>query len=332
MVANEAKTWTPKLRLSREQQDDKQALEDEIKFAKKELDEAGEDAEKKTRSAATVAAKQAELDALVAGFEARHARTRPAHAGQATERAVAPARPRCGPAARLHGDARGFGVNPKPGGIASLAAAQRRGICALFARRPLLLPTGRPAGPGIGAYSAQQRRFGRFSWAPHALTWLYPSACCADLACANPHALTWLCPLLSAQAVALQQAREGGGKRPSERRAELDQRDGGDGGGGNYGGGGGRSGGGDRGDDPAFSNFGGRNRDGGGGGGGGGGGRGGGEVRSRCGYRGSLALVLTCALSCLQDYGGSFGGRRGGPQNEFEQRAGFGGQGGQDRY
>ena len=36
-------------------------------------------------------------------------------------------------------------------------------------------------------------------------------------------ALTWLCPV---QAVALQQAREGGGKRPSERRAELDQRDG----------------------------------------------------------------------------------------------------------
>jgi hypothetical protein len=114
VVASEAKTWTPKLRLTREQQDDKQALEDEIKFAKKELDEAGEDAEKKTRTAATVAAKQAELDALVAGFEARHARTRPAHAGQALERAVAPARPRYTPPAPRHVAARGVGVNPKP--------------------------------------------------------------------------------------------------------------------------------------------------------------------------------------------------------------------------
>ena len=31
-----------------------------------------------------------------------------------------------------------------------------------------------------------------------------------------------------------------------------------------------------------------------------------------------------------EDYGGSFGGRRGGPANDFEARAGLGG--GQDRY
>ena len=102
VVASEAKTWTPKLRLSREQQDDKQALEDEIKFAKKELDEAGEDAGKKESSAAMLAAKEAELATLVAGFEARPACARP----RAPARVRARARARAGKMRRLHAAAR----------------------------------------------------------------------------------------------------------------------------------------------------------------------------------------------------------------------------------
>ena len=71
----EAAKFATALRLTREQQDDKQALEDEIKFAKKELEEAGEDADKKKSSAAQLAAKQKELDEMVAGFEVRPAST-----------------------------------------------------------------------------------------------------------------------------------------------------------------------------------------------------------------------------------------------------------------
>jgi hypothetical protein len=73
VVKNEAATWKPKLRLSREQSDDQQALEDEIKFAKKEVDEAGEDAAKQAAANAALAAKEAELKAMLDGFEVRRA-------------------------------------------------------------------------------------------------------------------------------------------------------------------------------------------------------------------------------------------------------------------
>jgi len=75
VIKKDAAAFKAALRLTREQQDDKQALEDEIKFAKKELEEAGEDADKKKSSAAQLAAKQKELDEMVAGFEVRPAHT-----------------------------------------------------------------------------------------------------------------------------------------------------------------------------------------------------------------------------------------------------------------
>jgi hypothetical protein len=71
VVKNEAATWKPKLRLTREQSDDQQALEDEIKFAKKEVDEAAGDADKLAAANASLAAKEAELKAMLDGFEAR---------------------------------------------------------------------------------------------------------------------------------------------------------------------------------------------------------------------------------------------------------------------
>jgi chromosome segregation ATPase len=86
VVKSEAANWKPKLRLSREQSDDQQALEDEIKFAKKEVDEAAEDAAKLEAATATLAAKEKELAAMLEGFEARGVKLRPQtrlHAGQA---------------------------------------------------------------------------------------------------------------------------------------------------------------------------------------------------------------------------------------------------------
>jgi hypothetical protein len=76
VVKSEAANWKPKLRLSREQSDDQQALEDEIKFAKKEVDEAAEDAAKLEAATATLAAKEKELAAMLEGFEARGVKLR----------------------------------------------------------------------------------------------------------------------------------------------------------------------------------------------------------------------------------------------------------------
>ena len=112
MLKADAASYTPKLRLSREQQDDKQALEDEIKFAKKELDEAGDDAEKKKASAAQLAAKEAELKQLVEGFEARPGRARPAQVGRGSTRACAPARRRCGAAMPRRDGSQSVGSEP----------------------------------------------------------------------------------------------------------------------------------------------------------------------------------------------------------------------------
>ena len=71
VVKTEAAAWKPSLRLSREQSDDKQALEDEIKFAQKELTEAGDDAGKAAAAKEALAAKEAELAKMMDGFEAR---------------------------------------------------------------------------------------------------------------------------------------------------------------------------------------------------------------------------------------------------------------------
>jgi hypothetical protein len=115
VVKNEAATWKPKLRLSREQSDDQQALEDEIKFAKKEVDEAGEDAGKQAAANAALAAKEAELKAMLDGFEVRHPinDARRARAGQQALR-----HPAAAPAARItRAIARsgaGSYANPKP--------------------------------------------------------------------------------------------------------------------------------------------------------------------------------------------------------------------------
>jgi len=156
-VASEAKTWTPKLRLSREQQDDKQALEDEINFAKKELTEAAEDADKKSAAEKALAAKEAELATLVAGFEARPARAAP------RSRRARPARARsrkhrqdARPERRCASPPTG---NPKPEATASATSDSRRGSVAAEAPRALLHCVGCSAARSIGEYSARGHHF-----------------------------------------------------------------------------------------------------------------------------------------------------------------------------
>ena len=55
--------------MTREQEDDKRALEAEVKYAQNEVDNAGEDADKKKAAEEELKAKQTQLDELMAGFE-----------------------------------------------------------------------------------------------------------------------------------------------------------------------------------------------------------------------------------------------------------------------
>ncbi len=70
VLKRDAASYTPKLRLSREQSDDQRALEGEVAHAKKELEEAADEAAKAAARTA-LAAKEAELKKLLDGFEAR---------------------------------------------------------------------------------------------------------------------------------------------------------------------------------------------------------------------------------------------------------------------
>ena len=178
VIKQDAATYVPKLRLSREQSDDQAALEGEVAHAKKELEEAGDDAGKAGSAKAALSAKEGELKALLDSFEVREA---------AGAQAAAPRRAALG--TRVH----------PPRAHTDLAAA----ACP----------------PPLGA----------------------------SLTCAPP-----------AQAMAVEQAKAGGGKRPSERRAEMDAAGMGAQGGHHAG---------ERGADPAFGNFGGRARGGASGGG-----------------------------------------------------------------
>ena len=70
--------------MTREQEDDKRALEAEVKYAQNEVDNAGEDADKKKAAEEELKAKQTQLDELMAGFE--KLATEAAHAGTARRR------------------------------------------------------------------------------------------------------------------------------------------------------------------------------------------------------------------------------------------------------